>query len=1177
MNITNNVIKEQEKQGIEIEGKEIDQSTFTNHTLMLNEFLAYVTGGQVTQTPQFISKQSEIKQFADYVKAQGRAGVKFYYVYQSIAGDTLKYTQDASSVVTPQEIKHNGKKVVSEFADFEGETYHYLIATNQRLKHNTKILLSDLGFVGDDFVTLASAQGGELGIRTSGKLGTIATDAREFQKLSPEEKELVRGAFAEAFVKTMKERGENAKIAEDEGCSFDVKQGLAALPAFAIGTAGLTAGAAAYKEAIEQLDSPKIWKNIFKKGNESFKKAGTAFSKKGLAGVGMGALIGGVIGASYGFATSDDDDKIIPTVKGGAVGVGAGTVGSLAPVIVNGLVGALRYGAGSAAIIKAAASRRGAESILTAAGIGLTVPLATWSLFQDGPKCVFRNLGIAYLVGATTGFVGRKASFTSGELKRLSQSAKTAGESAKEFAKRVIKKLNRDFIPQTPEFTDLVRENIEAAFNYNSDFIYNKLEVYIREIVNKAPGEALDVADWSVANYMEVLSRLVDEKIIKINFPETILDDAAASAHKFIDLFPGVDPRWGELISKLNIVARKEYKTTAREMSDEISSMFFSSKATLDDALPQLVNILTLVKKFSGSARNPEGVSRVLSSAMAEFFESSLKGPKFQKLIGKMKGAAEQLANKDLFESIANLQQTVTRAGGEVKRGNWYNILKSSVTSTGDNVVAQAAKEVDDALKQFFESVRKISLLTDVNKAEKAIAQAAERLETTLIRIQGSTGVDGVSALGKAMDEAATDPKTISKAYRELAKHHLYLGKLLINTELLATQVSGIVRNTADNVAAAQTLKQTLQDTVETVFKNEPDLVGAMNSQPAVVASTDAITAIRQKIGPGIFKLRQAPGGSIPGLHRAMFVGLPAAFVGLTFMGGEISAEPQQGPINDFCKLYNNFRGTSKIDFLKGISVIVNTKFTAAQGDAQSNSTKFLEDHGNKTIIQYYKNVIDEIDFSGLIVDTKEPDTRVDVAQGNTVIRNMCIEYFKVGLDIKLKGPDKYVPLKSNDIQIKSIKARDMAESIFLPVTRYFVVNDNEGDWDHFVNTKCSAITKEYTIHDLTTLVLEIMNEDTIGEKMKKTVKENSGKGYAKYPYDTMYEEEEQPSEDYVEEWKALGIELIRDESRNTAIEIAKLLVKDLELFEDVLDLAGQNQSVGTEILKKLKQSREKS
>ena len=74
MNITNNVIKEQERQGIEIEGKEIDQSTFEKHTLMLNEFLAYVTRSQVTQTPQFISKQSGIER--DEVERRAERKVK---------------------------------------------------------------------------------------------------------------------------------------------------------------------------------------------------------------------------------------------------------------------------------------------------------------------------------------------------------------------------------------------------------------------------------------------------------------------------------------------------------------------------------------------------------------------------------------------------------------------------------------------------------------------------------------------------------------------------------------------------------------------------------------------------------------------------------------------------------------------------------------------------------------------------------------------------------------------------------------------------------------------------------------------------------------------------------------------------------------------------------------------
>ena len=106
---------------------------------------------------------------------------------------------------------------------------------------------------------------------------------------------------------------------------------------------------------------------------------------------------------------------------------------------------------------------------------------------------------------------------------------------------------------------------------------------------------------------------------------------------------------------------------------------------------------------------------------------------------------------------------------------------------------------------------------------------------------------------------------------------------------------------------------------------------------------------------------------------------------------------------------------------------------------------------------------------------------------------------------------------------------------------------------------------------------VKIMSRDDLGELIKKVLTENSGQGYSKYPYGSSVKEDEEPEQDYIEEWKALSTDLIRDESRNTAIEIAKLLVKDLELFEDVLDLAGQNQSVGTEILSKLKEARENS
>jgi hypothetical protein len=103
---------------------------------------------------------------------------------------------------------------------------------------------------------------------------------------------------------------------------------------------------------------------------------------------------------------------------------------------------------------------------------------------------------------------------------------------------------------------------------------------------------------------------------------------------------------------------------------------------------------------------------------------------------------------------------------------------------------------------------------------------------------------------------------------------------------------------------------------------------------------------------------------------------------------------------------------------------------------------------------------------------------------------------------------------------------------------------------------------KQMSKKDISILVSEMLNE-------------NSGQGYSNYPYGNIHNEQE-ATEDYVKEWKALSVELIRDESRTTAVEIAKILIKDLELFEDVLDLAGQNQSVGTEILEKLKKVKSK-
>ena len=91
---------------------------------------------------------------------------------------------------------------------------------------------------------------------------------------------------------------------------------------------------------------------------------------------------------------------------------------------------------------------------------------------------------------------------------------------------------------------------------------------------------------------------------------------------------------------------------------------------------------------------------------------------------------------------------------------------------------------------------------------------------------------------------------------------------------------------------------------------------------------------------------------------------------------------------------------------------------------------------------------------------------------------------------------------------------------------------------------------------------------------MKLITEAFTDKVYGQYPYSHREGDEEQPAEDYMEEWKMFCMSLIRDESRETAIELSKILIKDLELFEDVLDFAGQNQSLGSEIMRKMEDAR---
>jgi hypothetical protein len=103
------------------------------------------------------------------------------------------------------------------------------------------------------------------------------------------------------------------------------------------------------------------------------------------------------------------------------------------------------------------------------------------------------------------------------------------------------------------------------------------------------------------------------------------------------------------------------------------------------------------------------------------------------------------------------------------------------------------------------------------------------------------------------------------------------------------------------------------------------------------------------------------------------------------------------------------------------------------------------------------------------------------------------------------------------------------------------------------------------------------MDANKIKKLVQEVISENYGKGYTPYPYHSHIGEEEEPGEDFIQDWKDFELSIVRDETRNLAIEVAKIFIKDLELFGDIIDLIGKNQSVATEILRQYRKKDENS
>ncbi len=133
-----------------------------------------------------------------------------------------------------------------------------------------------------------------------------------------------------------------------------------------------------------------------------------------------------------------------------------------------------------------------------------------------------------------------------------------------------------------------------------------------------------------------------------------------------------------------------------------------------------------------------------------------------------------------------------------------------------------------------------------------------------------------------------------------------------------------------------------------------------------------------------------------------------------------------------------------------------------------------------------------------------------------------------------------------------------------------YYANDNRKLRD---KNKSTNEVKQMSKKDIRQFVAEVLNE-------------NSGQGYGKYPYHSNEYTEEEPDQDYSVEWTSLVDEVCGSKRKNVdgdpntvedlAVEVAKILVKDSDLFRDVLEMAGANKSIGVEIMSQIKKSKEK-
>lgn len=188
------------------------------------------------------------------------------------------------------------------------------------------------------------------------------------------------------------------------------------------------------------------------------------------------------------------------------------------------------------------------------------------------------------------------------------------------------------------------------------------------------------------------------------------------------------------------------------------------------------------------------------------------------------------------------------------------------------------------------------------------------------------------------------------------------------------------------------------------------------------------------------------------------------------------------------------------------------------------------------------------------------------------VLMNIIIANIGIGERLKLlstRGQQDYKEYWT--LQSEQEKIEFLNKKVFVFQNPDDITEDLE-DWvDNFYKKEINKAIEARKNKETKVKEQKENQEKMIIEAVKEMLAESTPRGYNPYPYHSHIGQENEPTEDFQQDWKDFEMSVVRDETRDTAIRVAKILVKDLELFGDVIDLIGKNQSVATEILKKLR------